>query len=115
MTPPNILMILIILIIRIFVKWGIEETIKLEHNKCIFLGYIADFSTGSTAYEAPHRVGWEAGINKERARIKCLCGEVAMRGIGGNERSSSRATTGKSGFLQSGVRIEDTAEPPRPT
>ena len=38
MTPPNILMVLIILIILIFVKWGIEETIRLKHNNVFFWG-----------------------------------------------------------------------------
>jgi len=115
MTPPNILMILIILIIQIFVKWGIEETIGPKHSKCIFPGCIVELSRGSTPCEAPHRAGWVARIKKERAGTRCACGDVAIRGAGRNERSSSRAPARRSSFLHSGIRIQDRAEPPRPT
>ncbi len=72
MTPPNILMILIILIMQGFVKWGIGEMIELEHNKCILVEPIAALSARNTTYKLPMKQDRRQELDKDRTTVKVI-------------------------------------------
>ncbi len=72
MTPPNILMILIILTIQIFVKWDTEEMIELEHNRCIIVEAIAALSADNLTCKLPMLYDRRQKLKKDRTTVKVV-------------------------------------------